>query len=182
MSPHKHGSKDIPLTSPYHRQYPDAPDISFLQSPHFGGHFSRFLRNKGSRQKSASTQTPLPSGRETGRKKRSWGAHSDHDQDQQDDPHQVFTVWKPSSCDHGKNIPRAGSCELSVYTCDAGKQDQGQYDIFDFLKSVDQLSERAGFFFYENISSRSRKSLRTRHRRKIRTHTHIHRNVFRKSR
>lgn len=145
MSPHKHGSKDIPLTSPYHRQYPDAPDISFYKVRISAG-ISHDFSGIRLPAKSASTQTPLPSAEKLA-EKALLGAHSDHDQDQQDDPHQVFTVWKPSSCDHGKNIPRAGSCELSVYTCDAGKQDQGQYDIFDFLKSVDQLFRKGWFLF-----------------------------------
>ena len=74
--------------------------------------------------------------------------HSHHDQDQQDNSHQIFTVWKPFGCYHGQNIPRACSCELSIYTGQAGKQDQCQYDIFDFLKSVNHFFRKRRFLFF----------------------------------
>ncbi len=61
------GSKDIRRICLCRRQYPDEPDIFFLQRPHFGGHFSRFLRNSAPGRIGISAK-PLPWDRETGRK------------------------------------------------------------------------------------------------------------------
>ena len=68
------------------------------------------------------------------------GAHSDHDQKQQHNPHLVGGAGKSASGEHGKHIPWAHALKLAV---PAGKDRYKKHqkpDIFHLLQNAD------GFF------------------------------------
>ncbi len=89
-----------------------------------------------------------PLGRGTGRKS-FLGAHSDHDQKQQHNPHLVGGAGKSASGEHGKHIPWAHALKLAVPAGKDRYKEHQKPDIFHLLQNTNGffLNIRDGLFY-----------------------------------
>ena len=118
-----------------------------MQAPHFAGQvlLSRLNSAEGAIGIIAKI---APIGQRNWQKKSFLGAHSDHDQKQQHNPHLVGGARKSAGGKHGKHIPGAHALKLAV---PAGKDRYKKHqkpDIFHLLQNTDGffLNIRDGLF------------------------------------